>query len=107
MCIRDRSYGGAFRQLDRGMDRICRLKEVRPGQCRELEALVRAVDAYAASLGKRADELYVHGNFVAVEEKISLEMRKDYRVWCSIMGRNGDHLDNLMDWLRNVQLPPL
>ena len=54
------------------------------------------------------DELYVHGNFVAVEEKISLEMRKiEYRVGCSIMHRNGDHLDNLMDCLRNVQLPLL
>jgi hypothetical protein len=103
----EEAYGGTFRQLDRGMDRIRRLKEVKPGHCLELEALVRAVDSYAASLGPRGHELYVHGNFVAIEEKISLEMRKEYRVWCSIMRRDGDDLDNLMDWLRNVQLPPL
>ena len=103
----EENYGGAYRQLDRGMDRIRRLKEVRSGQWQDLEALVRAVDAYAASLGDRGGELYVHGNFVSVEEKLSVDMRRDYRVWCTLTGREADHLDNLMDWLRNVQLPPL
>ena len=105
-CLEE-NYGGCYRQLDRGMDRIRRLKEVKPGQWQDLEALVRAVDSYAASLGDRGGELYVHGNFVAVEEKLSVDMRRDYRVWCNVMQRNADHLDNLMDWLRNVQLPPL
>ena len=103
----EENFGGLFRQLDRGMDRIRKIKEVRPGHWHDLESLVRAVDAYAASLGDRGHELYVHGNFVAVEEKLSVDMRREYRVWCSVMRREADHLDNLMDWLRNVQLPPL
>ena len=41
----EENYGGSYRQLDRGMDRIRRLKEVKQGQCQDLEALVRAVDA--------------------------------------------------------------